>query len=585
MRWKIRTKIITSTVCIVSLSLLVSGFFTYNYATDIIRDQSVQDSQTQLAQIASQLQIVRDQVVKTAEYIISDEQINVNIRDDLAEPHNLHYFRKMHVQEELKRFTALNAFILNAMIVREDGETYSNNPGYEEYFYHYLRQPWFTEIVEQGKRTSFSLPHDFFYLNRNQPVFSYIVSYRNLLDEDSPNFYLVLDVRYSEIEGAFQESVGDFEQLLLLNAEGNVMYDSGQPENAEYSEEVRLAVEEGTTYEDRRHIVLTNVSANGDWKQVAVISKDKLFANINKMLQYMLLIAASSIAAVFITLLPIILNITRPISKLVHAMKRVSSGVLQTHISIRSGDEMEVLASGFNHMVDELRHNVEASIRHEEMKRTMQISLLMSQINPHFIYNTLNTVIYLSYEKRSQDVVHITEALIAILQDTIRTGEGQFYASLDKEMQVVQKYIEIQHYRYPERFTVSWQIPPELRTAQIPRMVLQPLVENALFHGIIPGDETGSIVIAAQCEDNHLIIEVSDDGVGMDEATQQHVLNMPTSGKRSDQIRGIGLKNIQERLVFHFGQPFGLTILSEPGAGTRVRIRMPYVTEAEQTLE
>ncbi len=116
------------------------------------------DSQTQLAQIASQLQIVRDQVVKTAEYIISDEQINVNIRDDWRSGNNLQYFRKMHVQEELKRFTALNAFILNAMIVRDDGETYSNNPGYEEYFAHYLRQPWFTEIVEKAKERASRFP-------------------------------------------------------------------------------------------------------------------------------------------------------------------------------------------------------------------------------------------------------------------------------------------------------------------------------------------------------------------------------------------------------------------------------------------
>ncbi len=234
-------------------------------------------------------------------------------------------------------------------------------------------------------------------MNRNQPVFSYIVRYRNLLDADSPEFIFVLDVRYSEIEGAFQESVGDFEQLLLINAKGKSCT-TAAARKCKYSEEVRSRSEEGRSL---RIVVISSYECFGQRRLEAsgVISKGKLFANINKMLQYMLLIAASSIAVMFTTLLPIILNITRPISKLVQAMKRVSSGVLQTRISIRSGDEMEVLASGFNHMVDELRQNVEASIRHEEMKRTMQISLLMSQINPHFIYNTLNTVIYLSYER------------------------------------------------------------------------------------------------------------------------------------------------------------------------------------------
>src|SRR5690606_22149237 len=127
----------------------------------------------------------------------SDEGINTMIKrpEEMEADNEVQaYFRKLEVQEDLKRFTALNAFILNAMIVREDGEIYSNNSGYEPYFADYLQQSWFTDVVDSGRRTGFSVPHDFFYLNRYQPVVSYIVTYRNLLDDASPRYYLVLDV-------------------------------------------------------------------------------------------------------------------------------------------------------------------------------------------------------------------------------------------------------------------------------------------------------------------------------------------------------------------------------------------------------
>jgi two-component system sensor histidine kinase YesM len=254
-------------------------------------------------------------------------------------------------------------------------------------------------------------------------------------------------------------------------------------------------------------------------------------------------------------------------------MKRVAVGDLGTSIRIRSGDELEVLGSGFNRMVEDLKSLMETSVQNEALKRQMQIDLLMAQINPHFLYNTLNTVIYLSHAKRSGEALEVTQALIGILQDTIKTGEGAMRAPLADEKRIVDKYAVIQQTRYPGRFRLIWEVDDMLLDQPVPRMALQPLVENAIVHGIIPSDrEEGTIVVRACREGVELRLEVEDDGQGMTVPAEGWSLRV---GQGPERTRGIGLSNIQERLRTHFGASARLEVRSTLGSGTRVSIWLP----------
>ncbi|CAG7616635.1 histidine kinase [Paenibacillus allorhizosphaerae] len=576
---KIRTKIIASTALVVIISLSLSGFFTYLYVTRIIREQSVGDTKTKLSQTASQIRRFQEQAIKTAEYIISDEEINTLLipRESLSleEAH----FIKEGVKEKLKRFTSLNTTIYNIMIVRSDGQVFSNNSGFESYFADYLKERWFTDMKQRGTSTGFSVPHE---LNRanmgggNQMVISYTAHYKNLLDRSSAEYDLVLDIAYSEISQAFGQGMAAFEQVMLLNGEGQPLYGSKPPEDKRFTDMIAKTFTNGKSYaENRDHIVLTDDSMK-DWVQVAVISKSRLFDKINNILYMYLIIIVSSLVVTLAIMLPIIWSITNPISRLTQAMKRVSVGDLNTSIMIRSGDEMEILGAGFNKMVIELKERIASSVRDEETKRRMQIDLLMSQINPHFVYNTLNTVIYLSHDERNRDVAKITENLIAILQDTIKTGKGAEFATVAEEVEIIRNYIGIQQYRYPERFTVEWQIGEETAQAVLPRMMIQPLVENALFHGIQPSEEPGLIRIRTYCEEGQLVVGIEDNGVGMDASALQRLIDGSKSGHPTNHTRGIGLSNIKERLQHHYGSSFHVDIRSKPMDGTSVLIRLPF---------
>ncbi|MBB6636143.1 sensor histidine kinase [Cohnella thailandensis] len=579
-RMKIRTKIIASTLLVVSVSLLLSGFLTYDYATDIIRDQSIKDSKTKLAQISSQLKRLQDQVVKTAEYIVSDEEIRELVYDPPSNSYEENYFRKNTVQEKLKRFTALNDFILNALIVRPDGETFSNNSGYEDYFAEYLKQPWFEK--QKQMRSGFSDPHPFFFLSGNRQTVSYVLKYRPIGMNETSDSYLILDFAYSEIDEAFAQSSGDFAGIELLSGSGGVLYRSPSEASTEQNGFMRRAIENGDYYlEDKSRIVLVNDSMSQGWIQAAMLSKSALFAKINNIFYYYIAMIGIGFLISLLIMLPIVLNLTKPLSRLTHAMKRVSVGDLQTSVAIRSKDELEILGNGFNRMVADLKRNMETSLRDEETKRRMQIDLLMAQINPHFIYNTLNTVIYLTHAERNRQAVEMTQALIAILQDTVKTGEGTVFATLEEERRIVDRYAAIQQTRYPGKFDLKWEIESALTDAILPRMILQPLVENAILHGLFPveREEEGLIVIRAYLEQPHvLILEVEDNGAGIPAAEDERN-DSPTDTAQSaagERTRGIGLKNIRERIRYHYGEPYGIHIGNAEGQGTIVAVRLPY---------
>jgi two-component system sensor histidine kinase YesM len=274
---------------------------------------------------------------------------------------------------------------------------------------------------------------------------------------------------------------------------------------------------------------------------------------------------------------PIIVNLSKPISSLTKAMKRVSQGDLQTVVSIKSKDEFQMLGEGFNRMVSELRKSIDKSIEDEQIKQRLQMDLLLSQINPHFIYNTLNTVIYMGQREGNKDIVKIVGSFISLLQDTIRTGEDGYFATIKEEVEQVSNYIVIQNYRYPNRFHLDWQVDPRALDEIVPRTIIQPLVENAIIHGVIPADEFGSIVVRISLGNQFVTIEVEDDGMGMP-TDRLEDLKWGQDLFDSTGMKSIGLANVRDRILHTYREHATMTIDSELNKGTKISIQIPKST-------
>lgn len=264
--------------------------------------------------------------------------------------------------------------------------------------------------------------------------------------------------------------------------------------------------------------------------------------------------------------------ITRPIKRLMNNMTLVEKGRFDNLAVIRSRDEIGHLSLRFNQMSLELKQLIRRIHQEETEKAAAEVKALQAQINPHFLYNTLGSIKWIASMQRSDKIVEMTEALISMLRYVARDVGS--LVTLAEELDNVNNYVTIQNVRYYNRIHVKDEVDESLLQTPIPKMTLQPLVENAVFHGFAETEEDGIICIRVYREQEDVIVEVEDNGVGMDERTLQE-LNGNRRNLSQGEAKGIGLDNVRRRIQLHFGTRYNVTYESKLGEGTKCTIRLP----------
>jgi sensor histidine kinase YesM len=210
----------------------------------------------------------------------------------------------------------------------------------------------------------------------------------------------------------------------------------------------------------------------------------------------------------------------------------------------------------------------------EAKKKHLELGILQSQIAPHFLYNTLACISSLARQKRIDDVRETIRSLVGLLSFSFnRTSE---YVTLEEELECLKRYVHIQQIRYGEQFELELLVAPQALSCRMLKLTLQPLVENAIFHGIVPTKVKGCIRVRGRIVQGMLKLYIVDDGLGMERERCQTLLEKRDKPASSGSFTGMGVMNVHERLLIHFGQPSGLTVRSCPGKGTVVRVTLPF---------
>ena len=280
------------------------------------------------------------------------------------------------------------------------------------------------------------------------------------------------------------------------------------------------------------------------------------------------------LAGAFMISRKIVTGITEPIQKLCEAAEAAGSGDFQIRAQGEGLDEIAVLNVSFNQMMEEIGNLVE-DIRVEELNlRAAELRVLQEQINPHFLYNTLDNIIWLAESKDTEQVVKMVSALSSFFRTTL--SKGREFISVREEGEHIRSYLEIQQFRYRDILEYDVSIPEELWEYQVIKLTLQPLVENALYHGIKKKRGKGHISVSAERYKDVLIFKVKDDGMGMDEARLEQVRGiLDGSVVEEQQSGGFGLFNVNQRIQLHYGSEYGLKVQSTYGEGTEVWVRIP----------
>ncbi len=319
--------------------------------------------------------------------------------------------------------------------------------------------------------------------------------------------------------------------------------------------------------------------ANTDWHLIATIPYKEIYAAGDRIRNIMLLLACLLGFLAFGAAYIIASSITKRITTLRENMEYVQQGDLDVSLTVRGQDEIDKCMNSFNYMLAEIKQLMAEEEKSGRALRRTELEFLQAQINPHFLYNMLELIHWKALDRNAPEI----STLALDLANFYRTGlsKGKSVISLERELEHVNTYVKIQNIRFDNRFAYSTDIEEEMLQYGVLKMILQPLVENAIVHGILESDTpVGNLNLGAHLQHGKIVITVKDDGVGM----SSEKIDMIMSGTDDCELRGYGVKNIIQRINLCYGPQYGLSYVSEVGVGTTVTVTIPAWKEEDYTI-
>ena len=398
---------------------------------------------------------------------------------------------------------------------------------------------------------------------------------------------LMIDLLYSGLRQYFDNvSIGTHGYIYLIGRNGEILchprmqlIESGIEEESELA----ASVPRDGTYTERhhgenRHVTVKTVGYTG-WKLVGITLDRGFYLNNQKNLLFMGFIIGLLAYILALVNAYISSRITTPIRKLEHSVNEIENGDLEAEVYIGGAEEIRHLGTSVKQMTERIRGLMEDIVQEHETRRRTEFDALQSQINPHFLYNTLDIIVWMIENEEKEKAVQMVTALGRFFR--ISLSRGRSIIPVKDELEHVRNYLMIQQNRFKNKF--SWRIEADdavLRMASV-KLILQPVAENSIYHGMEFMDGDGEILVKAELKDGDTVLTVEDNGLGMTQETVEKLLSGTGPHAPSRRGSGIGVRNVHERIRIYFGEPYGLEIHSEPDEGTRVTIRMPAVPYSE----
>ena len=458
-----------------------------------------------------------------------------------------------------------------------------------------LWQSWFENAAEEIENMHFSTPHMQNLFQDDAKSYHWVISLSRAvdgIDGDRPeNGILLVDMKYSFIEEMMNQ-VNDQNRgryYYVCDGEGNLIYHpyANEISNGLFEEDFSIVCSnEDGVYKnlrspsgDKQTAIVSTISYTG-WKMVGIVKQDIRTDSREQFRIYMVIVVIMLIMMLLLVNRIVSKRISSPILKLDASVRAYEAGE-KPDIYIGGSYEIRHLGKSVQHSYEEIERLMKEIVKQQNERRKSELAALQSQINPHFLYNTLDSIVWMIENEKQADAVKVVTALARFFR--ISLSRGKSIIPVRDELEHVRNYLMIQHMRFKNRFTYEIEADEDVMELASVKLILQPLVENAVYHGMEFMDGDGEIRIRVYRDGEDLYMRVSDNGLGM---TKEQVEGMFTDKPhvKSGSGSGIGVRNVNERIRLYFGQEYGLSIESELDEGTVVTIHMravPYAETAE----
>ena len=449
-------------------------------------------------------------------------------------------------------------------------------------------EEWFVNALNKTENIHFTLPHVQKMFEKGDNGYNWVISMSRAVEitvgGSTEQAVLLIEMAYQGIEEVLDEvTLGNGGYIYLMDSKGEIIWHpkfeliaSGRvKENnlvaAGYDDGSREEVFNGTS-----QTVVTKTVGYTGWKLVGVIKGTGISLNMLKTRLFIVFVILLIIFIVIIINSYISFRVTNPIRELEKSVKALEEGNLDADIYMGGSYEVQHLGKSVQDMKFRIKGLMQDIVNEHEEKRKSEFDSLQAQINPHFLYNTLDIIVWQIENEKQSEAVHTVTALARFFR--LSLGKGKNIVTVKDEIDHVKNYLMIQHMRFKNKFDYEFDIAEDVLELPSLKLMLQPLVENAIYHGMEFMDGDGLIMVKAWREEDELYLSVADNGLGMTEDKVEMILTGKSSSGNG-RGSGIGVKNVNERIKLYFGEAYGLTIDSEPDEGTKVTIHLPVKAE------
>lgn len=570
----IQGKMFTAFGLAVLLAIIPIAYSSYYNSAKVIERNATSYMSDRIQGANTNLQSMVEEVDNMAKAIVIRDLIHQSLLSQTEAP-TLEWFKeKKAVEEFLSSMTAFKNYVQQITVLGKGDLVYytGNRRG----------NPEFVKSLWEDPRIRENLRHLLFDPSGN----GRIMLVRPVLSNGDLIGLCIVDFDPNLVKQVYDIEPLSETVVSVTNESGTIIYDSRSERiRTQLQDKELISLLSGAVpgqwkssklvMENRSYLVVQFQSAYTGWSTIAMVPLSVLLSEVNGIRNQTITMAVVVLIAVLLISIFLSKQMAKNIKRLHSAMKLVREGHINARPRIKNNDEIGQLSEMFVSMMDhvqELLHKVKSE---ERERREAEYRALQAQIKPHFLYNTLNTIKYLARIQHAANIEEISGSLIELMRFAIDPKREMIL--VQEELEQVEHYVRIQRYKFLDRITVNVKIEDEALDCLIPKLIVQPIVENAMNHGLATTDQEGTISIRVYCDGpEQLRLSVTDDGIGISADLLERLCNNHGHADPG-QSGGIGLSNIRERLQLTFGEPYGLNVYSQAGVFTTVEITIPQV--------
>lgn len=562
------------------------GLLLYNRYEMLIRQNDIRDTQNQLERLVNTV----EQYLKDMRKISDSANYNIIQTFDVSSPEFNQQLSFLYDSNKDK--------IQSIALYDTEGELMAAEPVIlQKKGVNARQQPWFTQAMAEIENMHFSTPHIQNLFQDDAKRYHFVISLSravDVIDGDRPeNGVLLVDLKYSYLE-EMMNRMNDSNRgryYYVCDGAGNLIYHPyyNKINKGLFRENTDIVcTSEDGVYKKMRSedgnkqtVIISTIAYTG-WKMVGVVRQDARTDSLEQFRIYMVVIVIMLIMMLLLVNRIVSKKISSPILKLDASVRAYEAGE-KPDIYIGGSYEIRHLGNSIQSSYEEIERLMKKIMEEQNERRKSELAALQSQINPHFLYNTLESITWMIESGKNQDAVFMISELAKLFR--ISLSRGKTIISIKDELQHCRNYMNIQKYRYKERFETEYDISEEIYSFCTVKLILQPILENAIYYGVgdMDKDEDPRIVVRGWKQEQDIYIAVSDNGIGM---RHEDVENILTGNQKAIKHgSGVGLINVHTRIRLMFGKKYGLIVESEPDEGTTVTIHLPAVPYTRENCE